>query len=54
MNEKQQKEYVKNSLRFDNGKRIIEVMLRYFALRNSAKKIEKDSGIIGTAEQLTL
>lgn len=51
MDEKQKKEYVKNSLRFDSGKRVTEVMLRYFALRNSAEKIKK-SGIIGTAEKL--
>jgi hypothetical protein len=51
MDEKQKKQYVVNSLKFDSGSRISEVVNRYFKSVYSAKKIKKES-IIELAEKL--
>jgi len=55
MDEKQKKEYVINSLKFDSGSRISEVVNRYFKSVYSAKnfkKTEEKSSIIEFAEKL--
>lgn len=41
MDETQKKSYTKNTIKLDNGKRITEVLLRYWGVKNSAK-IEKN------------
>lgn len=51
MDEKQKKQYVVNSLKFDSGSRISEVVNRYFKSVYSAK-IEKKESIIELAEKL--
>lgn len=56
MDEKQKKLYVVNSLKFDSGSRISEVVNRYFKSVYSAKNLKKsvpESDIIG-AEQVGL
>lgn len=55
MDEKQKKQYVVNSLKFDSGSRISEVVNRYFKSVYSAKnskKSEHKSDIIEFAEKL--
>lgn len=55
MDEKQKKEYTKNTIRLDSGARITEVLLRYFKGRGSAqiqKKTGTQSDIIKVAEKL--
>ena len=63
MDEKQKKQYVINSLKFDSGTRISEVVNRYFKSVYSAKNLKKsgdkviekketESDIIEFAEKL--
>ncbi len=55
MDEKQKKLYVVNSLKFDSGSRISEVVNRYFKSVYSAKNLKKsvsESDIIKVAEKL--
>lgn len=55
MDDKSKKQYVVNSLKFDSGSRISEVVNRYFKSVYSAKKLKKsvpESSIIDFAEKL--
>lgn len=52
MDEKQKKQYVVNSLKFDSGSRISEVVNRYFKSVYSAKKEKPEYDIIAVAEKL--
>ena len=51
MDDKTKKQYVVNSLKFDSGSRISEVVNRYFKSVYSAKK-KSESDIIKFAEKL--
>lgn len=55
MDEKQKKQYVVNSLKFDSGSRISEVVNRYFKSVYSAKNLKKtvaNPDIILTPEEM--
>ena len=55
MDEKQKKQYVVNSLKFDSGSRISEVVNRYFKSVYSAKNLKKtetESDIIKYGKQI--